>query len=417
MPVYDYVALDPRGRRVTGTVDAPSPAQARARLRSQGTYAVSIDESAGQGHPYGQGLWRRRLAPRELTAMTRQLATLLEAGVPLVEALDALLQQNPGRALGGLIAAIRAEINQGATFSGALATQGELLPPLYINMVRAGEASGNLDLVLQRLALFRERQEELQGRFRAALAYPLFMAVFGTAVLVFLLLFVVPGISDIFRESATVLPLPTRLLLAGSEFLRHWWWAPLLLLAGSVWAWRRFTAQGAGRRLRDALLLRLPVIGPLLHKMMLARFATTLASLLHSGVGLLPALAIVRALLDNALVAEVLDRAMARVTEGGGVAVALADSSWFPPALRQMIAVGERSGNLEGMLEKSGLFYEREAETALNALTALLEPALIAIMGLAVGFVVLSILLPIFEMNQMLGGTGLAGTFAPGMPA
>ena len=362
MPVYDYVALDPRGRRVTGTIDAPGPAQARARLRSQDRYAVSIDESAGQAYVRGAGLWRRRPGPRELTAMTRQLATLLEAGVPLVEALDALLQQNPGRALGGLIAAIRAEINQGATFSGALATQGDLLPPLYINMVRAGEASGNLDLVLQRLADFRERQEGLQGRFRAALAYPLFMAVFGTAVLVFMLLFVVPGISDIFRESATALPLPTRLLLAGSAFLSDLWWAPLLLMAGTVWAWRRFTAQGAGRRFRDAVLLRLPVAGPLLHKMLLARFATTLASLLRSGVGLLPALAIVRALLDNALVGEVLDQAMARVSEGGGVAAALADSSWFPPALRQMIAVGERSGNLEGMLDKSGLFYEREAE-------------------------------------------------------
>ncbi len=417
MPVYDYVALDPRGRRVTGTIDAPGPAQARARLRSQDRYAVSIDESAGQAYVRGAGLWRRRPGPRELTAMTRQLATLLEAGVPLVEALDALLQQNPGRALGGLIAAIRAEINQGATFSGALATQGDLLPPLYINMVRAGEASGNLDLVLQRLADFRERQEGLQGRFRAALAYPLFMAVFGTAVLVFMLLFVVPGISDIFRESATALPLPTRLLLAGSAFLSDLWWAPLLLMAGTVWAWRRFTAQGAGRRFRDAVLLRLPVAGPLLHKMLLARFATTLASLLRSGVGLLPALAIVRALLDNALVGEVLDQAMARVSEGGGVAAALADSSWFPPALRQMIAVGERSGNLEGMLDKSGLFYEREAEAALTTLTALLEPALIAIMGVAVGFVVLSILLPIFEMNQMLGGAGLASALSPGMPA
>ena len=155
----------------------------------------------------------------------------------------------------------------------------------------------------------------------------------------------------------------------------------------------------------------------LLHKMLLARFATTLASLLRSGVGLLPALAIVRALLDNALVGEVLDQAMARVSEGGGVAAALADSSWFPPALRQMIAVGERSGNLEGMLDKSGLFYEREAEAALTTLTALLEPALIAIMGVAVGFVVLSILLPIFEMNQMLGGAGLASALSPGMPA
>lgn len=405
MPVYHFVAFDARGKRVKGIVDADTLGQARARLRSQGNFPVSISENPGGGGgvPGGGGWAWRGPSSREITALTRQLATLLGAGVPLVEALDVLLQQAPGAGLQRIVAEVREEINQGRTLTAALATQARYFPPLYINMVRAGEASGNLELVLERLAEVRERQDQLQGKVWAALAYPLLMAVFGTAVVLFLLVSVVPGISEIFRESAAILPLPTRVLLAASDGLRQLWWLFALGLALALWGGDRLRRQGRGRRFWDGLRLRCPLLGRLAHHVLLARFATTLAGLLHSGVGLLPSLAIVRALVDNVLVAEALDTAMERIGAGGGFAESLADSPWFPPALRRMIGVGERSGSLETLLEKSGIAYEREVDASLGALTALLEPALILAMGLVVGFVVLSILLPIFMMNQMIG--------------
>jgi len=405
MPVYHFIAFDDRGKRIKGIVDADTVAQARARLRSQGRFPVSIDEAGVDERTMAASwLWRWRGVSRaEITALTRQLATLLGAGIPLVEALEVVLEQTPGLGLKRVVAEIREELSQGRTLSAALTTQGRYFPPLYCHMVRAGEASGKLEEVLDRLAEGRERQEQLQGKVRAALTYPLLMTVFGVVVVVFLLAYVVPGISEIFEQSAMPLPLATRILLAVSEAMRHWWWLLALALLIAVWGIDHLRRRGQGKRLWDRLRLRAPLVGHLLHRLLLARFAASLAVLLQSGVGLLPSLAMVRTLVGNVVVEEALDGAMARVGAGGGLASALGDSPWFPPALLRMIGVGERSGNLETMLEKRAAGYEREVEAALTALTALLEPVLILVMGVIVGFVVLSILLPIFAMNQMVG--------------
>lgn len=405
MPVYHFVAFDDRGKRIKGIVDADTLAQARARLRSQGQFPVRIDEAGGKEQTIAASwLWRwRGVSKAEITALTRQLATLLGAGIPLVEALEVVLEQAPSLGVKRVVAAIREEITQGRTLSAALTTQGRYFPALYCQMVRAGEASGKLEEVLDRLAEARERQERLQGKVMAALAYPLLMMVFGVTVVVFLLAYVVPGISEIFEQSAMPLPFATRMLLAVSEALRQWWWLLALGLLVAVWGIDRLRRKGQGKRLWDRLRLRVPLVGRLLHRLLLARFAAHLAVLLQSGVGLLPSLAMVRNLVGNVVVEEALDDAMARVGAGGGLAAALSDSPWFPPALRRMIGVGERSGSLETMLEKSAAGYEREVEAVLTALMALLEPALILVMGVIVGFVVLSILLPIFAMNQMVG--------------
>ena len=405
MPVYHFVAFDERGKRIKGIVDADTVAQARTRLRSQGRFPVRIDEVGDERRTAATPwLWRwRRISKAEITALTRQLATLLEAGIPLVEALEVVLEQAPGLAVKRVVAEIREEITQGRTLSAALTTQNRYFPPLYCHMVRAGEASGKLEEVLDRLAEARERQEQLQGKVQAALAYPLLMTVFGAAVVVFLLAYVVPGISEIFEQSAMPLPLATRMLLATSDAMRRWWWLLALALLVAVWGIKHLRHQGRGKRLWDTLCLRAPLVGRLLHRLLLARFSANLAVLLQSGVGLLPSLAMVRNLVGNVVVEEALDSVMARVGAGEGLAVALSESPWFPPALRRMIGVGERGGSLETMLEKSAASYEREVEAALTALTALLEPALILVMGVIVGFVVLSILLPIFAMNQMVG--------------
>jgi len=269
-------------------------------------------------------------------------------------------------------------------------------------MVRAGEASGSLDIVLDRLADFREKQEVLKGRLRAALVYPLFMAVIGTAILCVLLTYIVPNIIQVFNEMERVLPLPTLILIHLSSVLQRFWWVFLLIIGAAVVCTCRYAQTPGGRRMWNLVQLRCPIVGSVVHNVILARVSSTLGSLLESGVGLLASMQIVRALVNNVQVSEVIDAAMERIEKGQSMTGALSDSRWFPPTFVQMVAVGEQSGSLEKMLKKVSASYEREVETAILAMTSLLEPIMIAVMGLAVGFIVVSILLPIFEMNQLI---------------
>jgi len=274
---------------------------------------------------------------------------------------------------------------------------------IYANMVRAGEASGSLDVVLEKLADFSEKQEALKGRLRAALVYPVFMAVIGCAILFVLLTYIVPNITKVFTDMDKALPLPTLFLLGVSGFLRTYWWMVAVVGAAGAFGIHWLLGRSYGRRVWDLLKLKVPVIGPVVRKIILARFASTLESLLGSGVELVTSMGIVRTLVNNVHIDEVLDETVSQIEKGQNIADSLASSRWFPPMFVQMIAVGEQSGNLENMLGKMAKSYEREVDTAVQAMTSLLEPIMIVVMGAAVGFVVLSILLPIFEMNQMVG--------------
>jgi len=406
MPVYEFQALNGAGKKIRGIIDADNVSQARVRLRSQGNYPVSIQESIQSSFPGGnRSIWQglsRRVTSREISAVARQLATLIGAGIPLVQALGSMVDQARNGTLKRILAEIRAAVNEGNTLTTALSSHSHYFPQIFVNMVRAGEASGSLDIVLERLADFRENQDVLKGKLWAALAYPLFMAAIGTVVLIIVMTAIVPNIVQIFNDMERVLPLPTLILIELSGFFRSYWWGlPLLFIAACI-VLLRYIRTPAGRRFWSFLQLRCPLIGPVLHKVVLARFASTLASLLESGVGLIASMQIVRALVNNVLLAEVLDHAMERIEKGQSMTGALSDSLWFPPMFVQMVAVGEQSGNLEKMLEKVASAYEREADATILAMTTLLEPLMIAVMGLVVGFIVISILLPIFEMNQLL---------------
>ena len=407
MPVYEYVALDHSGKKRKGIVDAESPATARQKLRGSGVYPVEVTLSAPRsrdthtGPPFLSGLFRR-VAPGEVAVATRQLATLLSAGVPLVSALEAVAGQTSGAGLKRVLAQVRNAVNEGDSLGDSFARHERVFSPVYVNMVRAGELSGSLDLVLERLAELAEHQQALRMRVRAALAYPVFMFLVGCGVLSFLLAFVVPGIVEIFHELQQALPLPTRMLIQVSRFLHSAWWLLLLLAAAAGLALRRLSRTEKGRRTLDVLRLQFPILGTIHAKLAMARFARTLASLLQSGVQMLPALQIVRNLVDNSLVAADIDQAMIEVEAGQSLARPLAQSRWFAPIAVQMIAIGEQSGHLEEMLYKVAETHEREAETRITGLTALLEPVMILLMGAAVGFVVVSILLPLFEMNQLI---------------
>jgi len=338
----------------------------------------------------------------DIHALTRQLATLLGAGIPLVGSLDALMEQTTNAPLKKIIAQIKESVNEGNSLTHSLSLHPKLFSNIYINMVRAGEASGSLDVVLERLAEFGEHQQALKSRLKAALVYPIFMAIIGTAVLFFLVSFVVPNITSVFTEMKQVLPLPTIILIWLSDFMRSFWWALFLAIVVCMIGVRKAIKTQKGQYFWDRMKLLLPIFGPLNRRIALSRFGRTLGSLLQSGVPLITSLEIVRNIVNNVLIGDVIDGAMEDIQAGKSLNLALSRNRWFPPVFLQMVAVGEQSGDLEAMLNKIADAYEREVETRIAGMTAMIEPIMILAMAVVVGFIVISILLPIFEMNQMI---------------
>lgn len=407
MPLYEYTALDSNGKNLKGVVDADNETHARSKLRSDGKYPVSIKEGTDKARSSARSKTRiglfERIKQDDIHVMTRQLATLLGAAIPLVQALSSLVDQTDNPALKRVIARIREAVNEGSSLTNALGEHPKLFSSIYVNMIRAGEASGSLDVVLERLADFGENQQALRGKLKAALVYPIIMMIIGSAVLFILVTYVVPNITQVFDDMGRVLPAPTRFLLATSDILQNYWWLLLVLGVGGIMVFKLIISRPAGRSVWDLWKLKMFIFGPVLRKILLARFASTLGSLLESGVGLIVSMQIVKALVDNVRIAGVLDDAMADIEKGKSMAHALSQSPWFPPMFVQMIAIGEQSGNLEPMLQKVSSAYEREVENAIMGMTSLIEPLMIVMMGGVVMFIVLSILLPIFEMNQLVG--------------
>ncbi len=407
MPVYEYKALNQKGKSCKGLIDADSEASAHSKLKAAGKYPTSLQETSSRNTDAQSGGLKNlhlfeRIKSDEIHIITRQLATLLNAGIPLVNSLASLIEQTVNPALKRILAEIRDAVNEGSTLTNALSQHPKLFSNIYINMVRSGEASGSLDVVLERLADFGEKQKSLQGRLKAALIYPIFMAVIGTGILFFLISYIVPNITRVFTDMERALPLPTRILIFASDMLREYWWLGAILLAGLFFLLRLFLSQESGKRIRDRIKLSMPVTGNVTRKIILTRFASTLGSLLNSGVPLITSLQIVGSIVNNRLVGDVIEEAMEKIQKGNSMSSALESSPWFPPIFIQMVGVGEQSGQLESMLDKVAKTYEREVETAILGMTSLIEPIMITTMGAAVGFVVLSILLPIFEMNQMI---------------
>jgi len=407
MPVYEYQALDRAGKSKSGIIDADSPVAARQKLRGAGVFPVALKETSspiqkrGPGHGSVSSLFKR-VKPGEISAATRQLAILLGAGITLVASLDALIAQVPNPLLKRILAQTKESVNQGNSLSISLAQHPRVFSEMYVNMVNAGEASGSLDLVLHRLAELTERQQALKGRLKAALAYPVFMLFIGALVLFFLVAFIVPNITKIFSEMHQILPLPTLILIAVSNFLKSFWWLVVGGCAGVLFLVVRFIRRPRGRRLWDRIKLGAPFIGSLNVKSAMARFSRTLGSLLQNGVPLLSALGIVRNIVNNTWISEAIDEAIEDIRSGRGLAVSLAKSRWFPPIAIQMISAGEQSGEMEAMLNRIADVFEGEMEAQTLAMTSMLEPVMILGMGVTVGFIVISILLPIFEMNQMI---------------
>lgn len=401
MQTFRYSAYTAGGRETTGFLEAESIKEARQRLKRDGLFPREL-APADEGEKSGRRrLFARRTGLAELALMTRRLATLAGSQVPIFEAITTLGDQEEPGELKTALGRIRERLAEGASLARALSLEPRVFSESYVAMVAAGEASGSLETVLEKLALFLEEQRAIKSKVTSSLAYPILMVVVGGGVMLFLLTFVIPKIVTIFEDNKAALPLITIALIKTSNLLRQFWWLLLGLAAGAVFLYRRLMTQEAYRLQRDRLLLRIPVVGGLQRHLILSRFAKVLGLLLASGVPVIKSLEITAEVLVNRVYRGALYAITAELAEGGNLSGALRKSVLFPPLLVHLVAVGEKGGELEEMLEKAGTAFEREFDTSVSGLMALLEPLLVLAMGLAVGLVVLAVLLPIFELNQL----------------
>ncbi len=408
MPVYEYEALLSSGRKERGVLDAESEAAVRKKLRAADKYLVTIRQTRKKGGIIESTMSNRfslveRIKPSEINMITRQLATLLDAGIPLDNALASIIDQSVNPSVKKLIAHIKESVSEGEPLSQALGQYHRFFPTMYVHMVRAGEVSGRLDKVLNRLADSGEKQEEIKAKMKAALVYPIFMAIIGTAILFLLVAYVVPNIVQVFGEMDKMLPLPTTILIVISTFFNRYWWLLLLALVALFALFQTSIRSKRGKYVWDLIKLRLPVVGTIVRKVIITRFAATMKSLLESGVDIIDSLEIIKRIIDNDHITAVLDDAIEHINKGKNMASAFSGSPWFSPMFVQMVAVGEASGQLEAMLDRVASATERDVDAAILGMTSLIEPIMIISMGLIVGLIVLSILLPIFEMNQLVG--------------
>jgi general secretion pathway protein F len=406
MPVYEYSALDSRGKQTKGIIDADNPLSARNKLRGSDLFPVKIKESSSHIKTQHSGSTSvstllRRIKAGEISTITRQLATLMSAGIPLVSSLELLITQEVNPLLKKVLAQTKESVNEGNSLASSLANHSKYFSQIYINMVTAGEASGSLDLVLERLAEFSENQEALKGKVIAAMVYPVIMLCIGVLALLLLVTFVVPKFAAVFDEMEKALPLPTIIVIGASNFLKSYWWLILLvfIIAGFIFRHAKRTERFS--RMWDEVKLKIPAFGSVIKRMIIARFARTLGSLLQSGVTLINALEIVRNVVNNIPVAEIIDNAIDEIKEGKALSVPLSKNKLIPPVVVQMISVGEHSGELEKMLNKIADIYEREVESKVSAMTSMLEPLMLLVMAVIVGFIAFSILQPIMEMSQI----------------
>ena len=408
MPVYAYKGLNQTGRSVGGIIDADSPKTARIKLRRTGVYPTELNEQHAEDSRelklslnFDVGQLFERVRPEDLALMTRQLSTLVGAGLPLVECLSALVEQVDSARQKRILSQVREKVVEGGTLADALKAHPRVFSDLYVNMVRAGEASGALDVVLLRLADYTERSAALRNKVRSALTYPTLMAMVGGGILLFLLSYVVPKITKIFEDTHQQLPAMTIVLLAVSGFAQQYWWLIVITILLAVIGVRASRRTPTGQLRFDRATLRIPYFGKVLKKVALARFARTLSTLLEGGIPLLQSLDIVKNVVSNVVLRNAIEDGRNSIREGHSVAEPLKKSGVFPPLLVHMIAVGEKSGELEAMLKKAADAYDNEVEASVSALSSIMEPMIIIFMGAVVLFMVFAIMVPIFELNDL----------------
>lgn len=404
MPFFQYKAVTADGKVIEGTLEAADERTAVARLEEQGQLPIRVF-SGEEGGLWGRELklpWRRPRVPQaDLLLFTQELSTLLHAGLPLDRSLGILADLTENEYLAGIVKELLREIKGGKSLSEALAAYPQVFPKLYVNMVRAGEISGTLDHILERLCQYIENAEELRSYFISALIYPTILALVATASIVVMITFVIPKFAVIFENAGAPIPLPMKILLAISSVLTGYWWILLAAGLGGWYFFRRRLQTPEGRLAWDRWILRVPVLGAVLQKMEVSRFSRTLGTLLKSAVPLIQSINIVKDIVSNQAIASAMEPIKAGVKKGEGLTRPIRESGVFPPFALHLLEVGEETGRLDDMLLQVADTYDRELRTAIKRLIALFEPAIILIMGLVIGVMVVSMLYSIFSINDV----------------
>ena len=404
MPIYEYLAIDTRGRNKKSRIDADTAREARDKLRNQNLRVTNmhrIDAVAKGGGKAGRFRLQRKANIRDLAILTRQFSTLLASGVHLSEALNVLVEQIEDRRMEVVFRDLREKIVSGAGLADALSQHPAIFSDLYVNMVRAGEASGNLDDVLLSLANYLQKQASLRGKLAAALTYPAIMVIVGVGVVIFLMSFVVPRITEMLVKKGNVLPWATTTLMAISDAFKAYWLPGMLGFLGLIILLRMMAATEKGRLAYDTFLLKIPVLGGLLQRSAISRFTVTLSTLLKSGLPVLDSLNIVGKVVNNSLMSKTISEIADRIVEGADISTPLKKSKMFPPMVGYMIAVGEQSGELEEVLDRISETYEEEIDLAVQKLTAMIEPIIIVFLAVVVGFIIMAVLLPLLKFNNL----------------
>jgi general secretion pathway protein F len=402
-PIYDYKGFSSDGKAAKGVVEADTSKTARQKLKKQGIMVTEVREkNAAKPSSSGQvPFLGGRVSVRELALMTRQLASLIKANIPLVEALNAMVEQTENDRLKVVLAQVRQDVNEGLSLAKAVAKHPKVFDTIFINMIEAGESSGTLGLVMLRLADLKEAQMRLRSKVVGAMTYPALMMGVSMFLLLGIFTFVIPKIAKIFESMNKPMPMITKFLITFSDIVVNWWFILLGMAGFAFFLFRRYITSKAGRPKWDEFKLRAPILGNLTRLVAITRFANTMSTLLGSGVPILTAMNIAKNLVDSIPISNAISNARENITEGQSIAEPLRKSGQFPPMMIHMISIGEKTGELPDMLQNVAETYEDQVNTQIEAFTSLLEPLMIVGMGGAIGFIVLSVFMPLMDMSNI----------------
>ncbi len=400
---YAYRVRDRSGKVITGVLEAETASGVSQRLKQMGYFVIGIEEEKTSIAKKELHIFKPKAKSKDVTIFTRQFATMINAGLPLVKCLDILTRQTENPVLAEVIADVQHEVEMGRSLSEALAKHPEVFKDLYVSMVKAGEIGGVLDDVLMRVANTLESEQEIRRKIKSAMTYPVVMFGISILLLAVMLLFIVPAFQGMFSKMGAKMPALTKAVVGLSHLLASWKGALIVVALGfAVWGFRKWIKTETGRRRFDAFKLKMPAVGPLFHKLAMSRFSRTLGTLVSSGVPILQALEITSSTVGNKIVGDQVDNVRAGVKEGDSIARPLGQSSVFPPMVTQMLAIGEETGALDTMLNKVADFYDAEVAASVESLTSILEPILIVGLGATVGLIVISLYMPIFSLISQL---------------
>lgn len=401
MPIFNYKAIDRTGKEYKAQLNAESLIQAKQKVRSQGVMIIDIKEQKSKKDTGAVFSFGGKVSVSELSLMTRQLATLVKAKIQIVEALAALIDQSENQTLKVALSEVKQDVNEGLSLAKALSKHNKIFNNVYVNMVEAGEASGTLEIVLLRLAEFTEAQVKLKNKIQGAMVYPVIMAVFGFLAMNIIFIFVIPKIAKIFESMKKKLPFMTELCIEISKFMTSYWWAVIIGFFVIYYMFNKYIKTQKGERRWHLFLLKGPIFGKIVQMINVSRFCSTLATLLNSGVPILTSMTIVKNLIPNVHMKQAIEDSRLSISEGSSMTGPLIASGHFPTMVTHMVKLGEKSGELEPMLKIVAENYEDQVDTQISGLTSLLEPIMMVLLGAAVGFIVMAVVVPLMDLNSL----------------